>query len=216
MKIFEHIGKYCLLVKRIFARPEKFNVFIKQVIKEIELLGINSIVIIVIISFFIGTVATLQTALNLNNPLIPRYYIGVATREVIILEFSSTIVALILAGKVGSNITSEIGSMRISEQIDVMEMMGINSSNYLILPKITAAVFFNPFLTVISIFVGIAGGYFAAITTDVVNPYNYLYGIQYWFNPFYITYTLIKTVVFAFIITTVSAYHGYFVRGGAL
>lgn len=216
MKLFYHIGRYSMLIGNVFSKPDKHRILFKQIVKEIELLGVNSIGIVVIISFFIGAVATLQTALNLQTPLIPKYYIGVATREIIILEFSSTMVALILAGKVGSNITSEIGSMRISEQIDVLEIMGVNSANYLILPKIVAAMVFNPVLNIISMFIGIWGGYIAAITTNVLNPTDYIYGIQYVFNPYYVTYSLIKTVVFAFIITSVPAYYGYHVKGGAL
>ncbi len=216
MNLFYHIGRYSMLIWNVFSKPDKPRILFKQIVKEIEFLGVNSIGIVVIISFFIGAVATLQTALNLQTPLIPKYYIGVATREIIILEFSSTMVALILAGKVGSNITSEIGSMRISEQIDVLEIMGLNSANYLIFPKIVAAMVFNPVLNIISMFIGIWGGYIAAVTTNVLNPTDYIYGIQYVFNPYYVTYSLIKTVIFAFIITSVPSYYGYHVKGGAL
>jgi len=163
-----------------------------------------------------GAVITLQTAYNFENPLIPLYLIGLGTRDSMILEFSSTIVGLILAGKVGSSIASEIGTMRVTEQIDALEIMGINSANHLILPKIIAAVFINPFLTIISMFVGVFGGYVAGVLTGAVSTANYIYGIQYAFIPFYVTYALIKTVVFAFIITSVSSYHGYYCSGGAL
>lgn len=179
-------------------------------------LGVGSIWIVIIISFFMGAVITLQTAYNTENPIFPKYLIGLGCRDSMLLEFSSTVVALILAGKVGSNITSEIGSMRISEQIDALEIMGVNSASYLILPKIVAAVFFNPLLTIISIVVGIFGGWIIVIITGVISAGDYIFGIQYAFIPFYITYALIKTVVFAFIITSVSAYHGYYVEGGAL
>ena len=148
--------------------------------------------------------------------LYPLYLIGLTARDTILLEFSSTMVGLILAGKVGSNIASEIGHMRITEQIDALEMMGVNSASYLILPKIIAAMIFNPFLTIISMLVGIFGGWLAAIITGAVSSADYIYGIQYWFEPFYITYALVITVVHAFIITSVSAYYGYFVKGGAL
>jgi phospholipid/cholesterol/gamma-HCH transport system permease protein len=216
MKIFYHIGRYLILMSKVFSRPEKRRVYFKLTIREIESLGINSLGIVIIISVFMGAVITLQTAYNLENPLIPTYLIGLTARDSMILEFSSTIVGLILAGKVGSNIASEIGTMRISEQIDALEIMGVNSASYLILPKIIAAVFINPFLTIISIFVGIIGGYMASVFTDAVAPASYIYGIHYVFIPFYITYALVKTVVFAFIITSVPAYHGYYVSGGAL
>ncbi len=216
MNIFFHIGRYFLLMLKVFSRPEKTKIYFKQTLKEINILGIGSIGIVVIISIFMGAVITLQTAYNTENPLIPMYLIGLTARDSMMLEFSSTIVGLILAGKVGSNIASEIGTMRVTEQIDAMEIMGVNSASYLILPKIVATIFINPFLTIISMFVGIVGGWFAAVSTGAVTSYDYIYGIHYAFIPFYITYALIKTVVFAFIITTVSAYHGYYTQGGAL
>ena len=216
MKIIFHTGRYFLLLARVFSKPDKGRIFFKQIIKEIENLGINSLGIVLIISVFMGAVITLQTAYNLENPLIPAYLVGLTARDSMILEFSSTIVGLILAGKVGSNIASEIGTMRISEQIDALEIMGVNSANHLILPKIIAAVFINPFLTVISIFVGIIGGYFAAAITGAVSTADFIYGIHYAFIPFYITYTLVKVLFFAFIITSVPAYHGYYASGGAL
>jgi len=203
-------------MSRVFTKPDKPKIFLQQTIKEIKVLGIDSIGIIILISVFIGAVITIQTALNLENPLIPRYYIGLVARDTLLLEFSSTMVGLILAGKIGSNIASEIGTMRVSEQIDALEIMGVNSANYLILPKVVATLFFNPVLNVISIAVGLAGGWIAAVTTDIVLPSDYLYGIHYWFIPFYVTYSFIKTLFFAFIITSISAYYGYFVKGGAL
>jgi len=203
-------------MKRVFARPEKAKMYYQQFLIEVENLGINSIGIVIIISVFMGAVITLQTRYNLENPLIPLYLIGLTSRDTMLLEFSSTIVGLILAGKVGSNIASEIGHMRITEQIEALEIMGVNSAGYLIFPKITAAVFFNPFLTIISMFVGIFGGWLAAVTTGALSSPDYIYGIQYWFIPFYITYSIIKTIVFAIIITSVPAYFGYYVKGGAL
>ena len=179
-------------------------------------LHLPSVIIVIIISLFIGAVITLQTRYNLENPLLPLYIIGLTARDTILLEFSSTMVGLILAGKVGSNIASEIGHMRITEQIDALEMMGINSASYLILPKIIATMIFNPFLTAISMVVGLFGGWMAAIITGAISSADYIYGIQYYFIPFYITYALIKTVFYAFIIASVSAFQGYYVRGGAL
>lgn len=203
-------------MKKVFSRPERRKVYIKQISHELVNVGFNSVGIVVIISVFMGAVITLQTAYNLENPLIPVYLIGLGTRDSMILEFSSTVVGLVLAGKVGSNIASEIGTMRVTEQIDALEIMGINSASYLILPKVIAAVFFNPFLTIISIFVGIFGGWAAGTLTGAVSSASYIYGIQYAFVPFYVVYALIKTVVFAFIIVTISAYEGYYCSGGAL
>jgi phospholipid/cholesterol/gamma-HCH transport system permease protein len=214
--LFYHIGRYIMLMGRVFAPPEKKRMYYKQTLREIEYLGINSIGIVAIISVFIGAVITIQTAYNTESPLYPRYLIGLAARDVLLLEFSSTIVALILAGKIGSNIASEIGTMRVTEQIDALEIMGVNSASYLIMPKIVAAVFFTPFLTIISIFVGLIGGWVGGVATGVVTSADYLYGIQYAFIPYYITYTLIKAAVFGFLITSVSAYYGYYAYGGSL
>ena len=216
MNMLYHIGKYFILMAKVFARPEKGKIYYRQTVREVMNLGINSVGIVVIISTFMGAVITLQTAYNTENPLYPSYLIGLGCRDSIILEFSSTMVALILAGKVGSNIASELGTMRVTEQIDALEMMGVNSASYLILPKIIAAVLFNPLLTLISIVVGISGGWLAGTLAGVVSSEDFIYGIQYAFIPYYVTYTLIKTVFFAFIITSVSSYHGYYVEGGSL
>ncbi|MEA3317501.1 MAG: ABC transporter permease [Bacteroidota bacterium] len=216
MKIFYHIGRYFLLMAQVFSKPDKPKVFYKQTIREIGYLGINSIGIVIIISVFMGAVITIQTAYNTDNPLYPAYLIGLTARDTLLLEFSSTIVALILAGKIGSNIASEIGTMRVSEQIDALEIMGVNSANYLILPKIIAAVFFTPFLTMMSMFIGLFGGWVAGVSTGVVSTQDYIYGIQYAFIPYYIIYALIKAAVFAFIITSISSYYGYYSHGGSL
>ncbi len=216
MKLFFHLGRYTKLMGKVFSRPGKASIFFKQILKEIDSLGINSLGIVIIIAFFMGVVITLQTAYNIENPFIPLYLIGLGTRDSMILEFSSTICGLILAGKVGSSIASEIGTMRVTEQIDALEVMGINSANHLILPKIIAAVFINPFLTIISIFIGIFGGWLAGVLSGAVSSENYIYGVQYAFEPFYVTYSLIKTLFFAFIITSVSSYEGFYCTGGAL
>lgn len=179
-------------------------------------LGVGSLGIVIIISLFMGAVITIQSAFGFESPWIPLYAVGVASRDSIVLEFSPTIVSLILAGKVGSSIASEIGTMRVTEQIDALEIMGINSKSYLILPKIIAAVFVNPFLIMISMFLGLLGGLIAGVMSGAVTPYEFIYGIQYDFRPFNVSYALIKTVVFAFIITSVSSYHGYYTQGGAL
>ncbi|MFZ0472186.1 MAG: ABC transporter permease [Bacteroidales bacterium] len=209
-------GSYWMLLGKVFSRPEKTQIYYKQTIKEVMSLGIRSIGIVTIISFFMGAVITLQTAYNTENPIYPTYLIGLGCRDSILLEFSSTIVALILAGKVGSNIASEIGTMRVTEQIDALELMGVNSAAYLILPKIVATLVFNPFLTLISIIVGIVGGWIAGTASGVITSQDFIYGIQYAFIPYYITYAIIKTLFFAFIITSISAYQGYYVEGGSL
>jgi len=210
------LGRYVLLLKKVFSKPEKPAIYYKQTMHEMIYLGVNSIAIVTIISFFMGAVITLQTAYNTENPIYPTYLIGLGCRDSILLEFSSTIVALILAGKVGSNIASEIGTMRVTEQIDALEMMGVNSASYLILPKIVATFIFNPFLNLISIIVGIVGGWLAGTLTGVITSEDFIYGLQYAFIPYYVTYSMIKTVIFAFIITSVSAFHGYYVEGGSL
>jgi phospholipid/cholesterol/gamma-HCH transport system permease protein len=214
--LLHHIGKYFLLIKRAFARPERYRMYYIQLIREMESLGINSVGIVAVISFFMGAVITIQTAYNTDSPLFPSYLIGLAARDSILLEFSSTIVALILAGKVGSSIASEIGTMRVTEQIDALEIMGVNSAGYLILPKILAMIIIAPFLSMLSMIIGIFGGWIAGVSAGVITTQAYVYGIQYAFIPYYITYSLIKSVVFAFIITSVSSYHGYYTRGGAL
>jgi phospholipid/cholesterol/gamma-HCH transport system permease protein len=216
MNFFTLFGRYFILMGRVFSRPEKTKIYVRQIIKEVEILGLNSVGIVIIISVFIGAVITLQTRYNLESSWIPLYLIGLTARDTLLLEFSSTMVGLILAGKVGSNIASEIGTMRITEQIDALEMMGINSASYLILPKIVAAMLFNPFLTLISMFVGLIGGWLAVVITGALPSSDYIFGIQYLFVPFYVTYALVKTVVYAFIITSVPAFYGYNVQGGAL
>ena len=215
-KIFELIGRYFMLMGKVFSRPEKAAIYRRRIIYEMESLGIDSIGLTAIISVFIGAVITLQMCINLDSPFIPRSLVGYATRETMILEFSSTVVALILAGKVGSNIASEIGTMRITEQIDALEIMGVNSASYLILPKIVSTVFFFPFLTILSMIIGVAGGYVVSILTGAVNPDSYIIGIQYDFKSFYITYSLIKSSTFAFIITSISGFYGYYADGNSL
>jgi phospholipid/cholesterol/gamma-HCH transport system permease protein len=215
-KFLTQVGHYFLFLKKVFSKPEKPVIYYKQTMSEFVSLGLTSIGIIAIISFFMGAVITLQTAYNTENPIYPKYLIGLGCRDSIILEFSSTVAALILAGKVGSNIASEIGTMRVTEQIDALEIMGINSASYLILPKIIATLLFNPILTLIAIIVGILGGWVAGTLSGVITSANFIYGIQYAFIPYYIVYSMIKTVFFAFIITSISAFQGYYVNGGSL
>jgi len=216
MGVLSQIGQYFMLMGRTFQPPKNARMYRKQIIREMDNLGLGSIGIVTIISIFMGAVITLQTASNIDSAFIPAYTVGFTARQSVILEFSPTIIALILAGKVGSNIASEIGTMRVSEQIDALEIMGVNSASFLIVPKIFAAIFINPFLVIWSMFIGIFGGYLIASFSSVVSLEAYIYGIQYDFKPFSVTYALIKTVFFAFIITSIPSYYGYYVRGGAL
>jgi phospholipid/cholesterol/gamma-HCH transport system permease protein len=204
------------MLQQVFKRPQKKSVFRELLFKEIEDLGISSIGIVAFISFFVGGVVVIQTALNLESPLTPKYLIGYASRESLILEFSPTLISIILAGKVGSFITSSIGTMRVTEQIDALEVMGVNSLNHLVLPKIIANVFFYPFVIIISIALGIIGGWVAGNITGLVSSADYLMGIKSDFEPFHVTYSMIKTAVFAFVIATIPAYHGFYVKGGAI
>ena len=216
LKVFELIGRYFMLMGKVFSRPEKAAIYRRRIIYEMEALGVNSIGLTAIISIFIGAVITLQMSINLDSPFIPQSLIGYATRETMILEFSSAVVALILAGKVGSSIASEIGTMRITEQIDALEIMGVNSASYLILPKIVASMIFFPFLTILSILIGVIGGWLIAAATGIMIPADYVDGLLMDFRPYSITYTLIKTVFFAYIITSISAFYGYYARGNSL
>lgn len=216
MNYLEHIGKYFLMLSRVFRRPQRSKVFYQAFMKEIEDLGLKSLGIIMFISFFIGGVIALQTALNLENPFIPKSLVGFAAKRSIILEFAPTFCSIILAGKVGSYITSSIGTMRVTEQIDALEVMGINSLNYLVLPKVLATVLFYPFLISLGMFLGIFGGWTAGVLSGLFNGVDYIEGIQLDFKPFLLVYAIIKTLVFAFLIATVPSYHGYYVKGGSI
>lgn len=216
MNILFDLGRYWMLMKLVFTKPEKTKIYYRQVFLEIEHLGLDSLWIVMIISVFMGAVVTIQTAFAIDSPLIPLYATGYTTRQSIILEFSPTIVSLILAGKVGSRIASEIGTMRVTEQIDALEIMGINSAAFLILPKIVASMLINPILIVISMFLGIFGGWMAGVLTALLSSSEFIYGVQYDFHPYDVMYALVKTVVFAYLIASVSGYHGYYTEGGAL
>ncbi len=216
MSVIHHIGQYFLLLVRVFKKPEKHSIYLHQLVLEIEKLGINSVGIVAIISVFMGGIITLQLTYNMINPLFPRYLIGLGNRDTLILEFSSTVLSLMLAGKVGSNIASELGSMRVTEQIDSMEIMGVNSASFLILPKIIAVVFMSPILFIISVACGIFGGLITGPLSGSVTVATYLNGVTTLFVPFYVSFSIIKTLFFGFLIATVPAYLGYYVQGGAL
>ena len=214
-KLLHHLGLYFIMMKKVISNPEKWSVFRKQLVLEVEKVGLNSVGIVIILSFFVGAVVSIQTAINMSSPLLPSYLVGLASRDSLILEFSPTMISLILAGKVGSSIASEIGSMRVTEQIDALEIMGINSASFLILPKIIAAIFFFPFLIIMSMSIGMIGAWAGGLSADITTA-DFMYGLKYEFTPFYITYAMIKTIFFAFIISSVSAYYGYHTKGGAI
>ena len=206
-----------MLMFRVFKKPEKASVYLKLIIREIDTIGLQSIGIVTLISFFMGAVVAMQTAFNLTGPTTPMFLVGFATRQSVILEFSSTIMCLILAGKVGSRISSEIGTMRITEQIDALEIMGINSASYLILPKVVAAILIMPILVITSMFVAILGGYMvSSVFLDLIPTNVFLYGLKLDFKTFDIYYSLIKGEFFAFAITSIPAFYGYYAYGGAL
>lgn len=215
MNIISSIGKYFIMIKGIFKRFTKASVLRGLIIQEINDLTVRSLGIVVFISFFIGAVVTIQTALNLNNPFIPRSLIGFAARQSIILEFSPTFVSIIMAGKVGSYITSSIGTMRVTEQIDALEVMGINALNYLVFPKIVGMLFY-PFVIAISMFMGIIGAYFAGVFGGFVDGGLFLSGLQEDFVTYHLVYAFIKTFIFAFILATVPSFHGFYMTGGSL
>ena len=214
-KLLHHLGLYFIMMEKVISTPEKWSVFRKQLVLDMEKVGVNSIWLVLIISLFVGAVVAIQTKFNMESPILPLYLVGVASRDSLILEFSPTMLSLILAGKVGSSIASEIGSMRITEQIDALEIMGINSASFLILPKIIATTFFFPLLIILSMFIGMIGAWAGGLSAEVTTA-DFLYGLRYEFNSFFITYAIIKTVFFAFIISSVSAYYGYHTKGGAI
>lgn len=214
--IFYPLGKYILLLKAVFRRPEKWNIYRKEIFHEMNSIGVGSVGIIAIISIFLGMVTTVQTAFQLVSDLIPKSIIGSIVRDSTILELSPTISAIVLAGKVGSSISSQIGTMRVTEQIDALEIMGINSPGYLILPKIIGAVIMIPLLVIVSIALSIIGGYIAGTLSGAVSANDFLMGLTNGFIPFTVTVCMVKSVLFAFIITSVSAYQGFYTSGGAL
>jgi phospholipid/cholesterol/gamma-HCH transport system permease protein len=200
----------------VFTIPDRWSESAKRTVQEVYKLGIGSIPLVIIISLFIGAVITIQMKLNVTSPIAPAYSVGLATREIILLEFSNSILCLILAGKVGSNIASEIGTMRVTEQIDALEIMGVNSANLLVMPKIVAFVFFMPVLVIICMATSLVGGYLVAAFTDMIPVSRYVYGLQALFTEWYVWYSLIKSIAFAYIIASVASFFGYNVKGGAL
>ena len=211
-----NLGRYIIFLGKLFTNPESFRTYVKLIFDECAYIGLNSIVLVAIVSVFMGAVSTVQTAYNLISPLIPDSVIGLVVRDLTILELAPTITAIIFAGKVGSSIAGNLGTMRITEQIDALEVMGINSVSYLVLPKIFASVVMYPFLVILAGALAISGGYLAAELASVVGSADYLMGLKMNFNQFSVTFALIKSVVFGFLVSSISAYMGFYTKGGAL
>ncbi|MCO6147006.1 ABC transporter permease [Flavobacterium sp. NRK1] len=215
IKALHQIGRYFLMLKEVFNKPTKWKVMKPLILKEVDDLIIGSMGIVAFISFFIGGVVAIQTALNLTNPIIPKSLIAFATRQSVILEFAPTFISIIMAGRAGSYITSSIGTMRVTEQIDALEVMGVNSLNYLVFPKITAFLLY-PFVIAVSMFLGILGGWMAGVYGGFVSSDQFLQGLQTDFKPFHVFYAFFKTFIFGFLLATIPSFHGYFMKGGAL
>ena len=216
LKYLNILGRYLILMGRAFSRPERMRMFLKQYSKEMSALGVDSIGIVLLISFFIGAVICIQMKLNIQSPWMPRWVSGYTTREIMLLEFSSSIMCLILAGKVGSNIASELGTMRVTQQIDALDIMGVNSACYLILPKILGLITLMPFLVIVADVMGIIGAYATAYIGHILPPDDLTLGLQHSFNAWFVWMSLIKSTVFAFIIASVSSFCGYTVEGGSV
>ena len=216
LKWLTTFGRYLMLMGRTFSRPERMRMFLKQYVKEMAQLGVDSIGIVLLISFFIGAVICIQMKLNIQSPWMPRWVSGYTTREIMLLEFSSSIMCLILAGKVGSNIASEIGTMRVTQQIDALEIMGVNSACYLILPKIIGLITIMPFLVIFSSAMGVVGAYATAYIGHIMPPDDLTIGLQHSFNSWFVWMSIIKSLFFAFIISSVPAFFGYTVEGGSV
>jgi ABC-type transport system involved in resistance to organic solvents, permease component len=214
--MLKRLGNYLLLIVEAFKRPIKWPMFRRQLLKEFGDLGLDSFAIVAILSVFIGAVASILTAYNIDTPFVPKTMVAFTARQIIILEFSPTIISLILAGKLGSQIASELGTMRVTQQIDALYVMGVNPVNYLVLPKIIACVLFNPVLITFSIVLGLLGAWTACVVTDIISSDAFLVGLLDWFDPFTVSFAMIKTVTFAFIISSVSSFVGYNVAGGSV
>ena len=215
-KYLTTFGRYLMLMGRSIAVPDRMRMFLKRYSKEMAQLGVDSIGIVILISFFIGAVICIQMKMNIQSPWMPRWVSGYTTREIMLLEFSSSIMCLILAGKVGSNIASELGTMRVTQQIDALDIMGVNSANYLILPKILGLITMMPFLVIFSSAIGIVGAYSTAYIGHILTPDDLTLGLQHAFNAWFIWMSIIKSMFFAFIIASVSSFFGYTVEGGSV
>lgn len=216
MNFFTHLGRFLLMIRGMFTKPENLRMYWKELMHQCSEIGIGSLGIVAIISIFIGAVSTVQTAYQLVSPVIPKSTIAQIVRDTVILEFAPTLTCIVLAGVVGSKIASELGNMRVSEQIDALEIMGINTKAYLVAPKITAALIVIPLLVVIAAVLGIWGGRFAGTAANILSTESFDKGLLFAWMPFNATFALIKAYTFAFIISSIPAYYGYNVQGGAL
>ena len=215
MNFFTHFGRYLLMIRGMFTRPENMRMYWKEFMHQCVEIGIGALGIVVIISVFMGAVSAVQTAYQLVSPMIPKSTIAQIVRDTVILEFAPTLVCIVLAGVIGSKIASELGNMRVSEQIDALEIMGINTKAYLIMPKIGAALITIPLLVILAMALGIWGGRLAGTASGILSTDTYDRGLIQNFMPFNVRFALYKAVTFAFIISSISAYYGYFVKGGA-
>ncbi len=214
--IFFHVGRYFIMLRTAFSKPEKVSMYYQEVMRQMNDIGVGSLVIVCLISVFIGAVTVVQFAYQLGGTLVPRYYIGYVVRDMTIIEMAPTITCLVLAGKVGSNIAAEIGGMRQKEHIDAMEIMGVNTAGFLIMPKLIAALFVIPMLVCIAAFVGIGGGYLSGVPSGLITSEEYILGLRAFYDDYNVIMMFIKAFVFAFLLTTVSAYQGYHVKGGSI
>jgi phospholipid/cholesterol/gamma-HCH transport system permease protein len=212
----EALGRFFIFLSQTLSRRERLSIYPVLILEEMLQIGFNSFKLVAIVSSFIGAVTCVQTAFNLVSPLVPSYIIGTIVRDMTLLELAPTITCIVLSGKVGSNIAGQLGTMRITEQIDALEVMGINSVSYLVFPKIMASLLMFPVLVIFAGFLSLMGGYLAGIFTGVITESEYVYGIRYTFNEFNITFAIIKAIVFAFLISSISAFQGFYTRGGAL
>lgn len=215
-QFLHHFGRYVKMMGMAFSRPEKLSMYYKETMRQMNDIGIGSLIIVALIAVFIGAVTAVQFAYQLDGTLVPVYYIGYVVRDMTIIELAPTITGLVLAGKVGSNIAAEIGGMRQKEHIDAMEIMGVNTAAYLIMPKIIAAVIVIPMLVAIAAFVSIIGGYLASVYGGALSDAEYVKGLRSFFQPNNVTMMFVKSLVFAYILTSVSAYQGYYVKGGSI
>ena len=209
-------GEYVLFLESLVVRRESFMTYYKLVLEECVQIGVKSVALVALVAAFMGAVTTVQTAYNMVSPLIPRFVISQVVREMTVLELSPTIIAVIYAGKVGSSMAGGLGTMRITEQIDALEVMGINSASYLVLPKIIASLMMYPLLVIIAGASALIAGYVVGSVTDIITPYDYVYGLRYYFDDYSLTFAMIKAFVFAFLISSISSFKGYFTQGGAL
>lgn len=214
--MIREIGKYFIFLGHLFTNRESFKTYYKLVLEECITIGIGSVLLVALVATFMGAVTTVQTAANMVSALIPDYVISQVVREMTILELAPTIIAVIYAGKVGSSMSGQLGTMKITEQVDALEVMGINSISYLVLPKIIASMLMYPMLVIIAGVCALMGGYLAGTIADIITPNDYVYGIRFSFNEFFVSFALIKSVVFAFLVASISSFKGYYTQGGAL